>query len=151
MKTKYLLKVTWGIVIRKGKTKLNLFLPYDYAWGDKFVAVSSETFVITKSGERFLQISIWAKNLIMDETPRVFIVVEYCWGGLRAGSYLFFCCSNLFLGIINTCERLGYWRDGWCLCIWPTIVGFSYARASDYFVLNSLLICKSILWFYNKI
>ena len=53
------------------------------------------------SGEIFLGISTKAKNLIMAKAPRGFIMVEFCCDGLRVGSCLFFCCSNLFLGKIS--------------------------------------------------
>ena len=56
-----------------------------------------------------------------------------------------------FFGIIYWWERLGYWMDRWCPCFWPTILGFSDVGASGCFVLNYLLTCKAILWFYNKI
>ena len=142
------------MVIRKGKVKLNLSILFDFAQGHCFVAVFSWDFCHDKilSSEGFLQISTWAKNLIMDKTPRVFIVVEFCCGGLRPESSLFFSCCNLFLGIMISFKRLGYWRGRWYLCLCrPTILRFWYAGASGCFLLNSLLICKAILWFYNKI
>ena len=94
------------MVIRKGKVKLNLSILFDFAQGHCFVAVFSWDFCHDKilSSEGFLQISTWAKNLIMDKTPRVFIVVEFCCGGLRPESSLFFSCCNLFLGIMISWE-----------------------------------------------
>ena len=79
---------------------INLSVTYDYTWGNSFVAVSSWDFCHNKilSDKKSLWISTWAKHLIMDETPRVFILMEYWRGGLRAGSCFFSVVSIFFLG-----------------------------------------------------
>ena len=65
MKTKYILKVPWGIVIRNGMMKQNLSTSYGYSlW--LFLISLLEIFVITKSTQVksiFHRISSWRKTL----------------------------------------------------------------------------------------